>query len=525
MTRPSLPQLVELATRQTEAGQFDAARGNWLAALSLQPDSGEVMLELSYLESLAGRHRAGHDWCMRAAHHPPVQPQAQVSFIRRLRTFNLLPQLRAFAESLITQAQATPGVLLECSRQLSNLNESSLALRCAQRARELAPGDPGARLQHAHLQANSGESEAAEAELERILGPYPQYAIGWWMLARLRRQTSTRNHVPQLRSLLARSGLRPIDVAALARALHKELDDLGDHEGAWNALERMCHARRGALHHDRQQTRSLVDRLIALPGNAPVAPVPDGPVPIFIVGMHRSGTTLLEQLLDVHPAVRSLGELMDFTCAMRHAADHYCKGVIDETLVARAAQVDFAEVGKRYLNGIACRLEGESFFTDKEPANFLNIDFICMALPHARILHMLRDPIETCFSNLRELFSEINPWSWDQHELADHFLQYRRLMAHWHQRWPGRILDVPYAELTRDAEAVMRRVADFCGLDYRPGMDDPRNSPRAVSTASAIQVREGVVRREVPKWLPYRRQLGPLIDALSRGGIEIEPAG
>ena len=134
---------------------------------------------------------------------------------------------------------------------------------------------------------------------------------------------------------------------------------------------------------------------------------------------------------------------------------------------------------------------------------------------------MVRDPLEVCFSNLRELFSSANPFSYEMGELAAWFIDYRRLMAHWHALFPGRILDVDYAELTRDPETVMRRVAAFCGIDYVPCMRDPRSSTRAVATASAVQVREGVVRRETPKWAPYARQLQPLADALRAGGIAL----
>ena len=206
---------------------------------------------------------------------------------------------------------------------------------------------------------------------------------------------------------------------------------------------------------------------------------------------------------------------------MRYATDHHCKGVIDRTIVERAGDVDFGEVGQRYLDGMAWRLGDERCFTDKLPSNFLNIGFICRALPQARILHMVRDPVETCFSNLRELFSDANPYSYDQRELADYYLQYRRLMAHWHAAYPGRILDVDYAELTRDPAGVMRMVAAFCGIDYLDAMSDPRSSGRAVATASAVQVRDRVVRRDVPKWAPYAKHMQPLVAALRQGGVEV----
>jgi hypothetical protein len=230
--------------------------------------------------------------------------------------------------------------------------------------------------------------------------------------------------------------------------------------------------------------------------------------------MHRSGTTLLEQLLDGHPEVQGIGELYDFTAQMRYATDHHCRGVIDATIVERAAGADFARVGRGYLDGLAWRLGEARCFTDKLPSNFLNLGFICSALPQARILHMVRDPVEVCFSNLRELFSEANPYSYDQRELAAYYRGYQRLMAHWRRHWGDRILDVDYAELTRDPETVMRRVAAFCGLEFEPAMLELQSRTRGVATASAVQVRQGIVAREQPKWAPYADFLEPMIEAL-----------
>ena len=220
-------------------------------------------------------------------------------------------------------------------------------------------------------------------------------------------------------------------------------------------------------------------------------------------------------MLDGHSDVRGVGELYDFTCQMRYATDYHCHGVIDRLLVERVDDVDFNNVGIGYLAGIEWRLGKEGFFTDKLPSNFLNLGFICQALPQAKILHMVRDPMETCFSNLRELFGEANPYSYDQIELADYHRQYRRLMPHWHAMFPGRILDVEYAALTREPEAALRRVVDFCGLGFEPGMLDLKARSRGVATASAVQVRDKVVALGAPKWEPYRRYLGPLMSHLA----------
>lgn len=511
------------AERQTEAGNWAAARDEWLAALDIAADPAVVMLELSYVESLAGHYRAARDWALRAAQACPRSDEAMLSLVHRLRTFNEGRVLHDIVVRMPDPGRTHPRVLVECARQLSNLNDFGLAIRCAEAAVRAEPNDLSARLVRGQLHAHYGRTDDARADFEWTLQRNPRVAQAWWLLARLRSHTTQSNHVAQLRALLREPGRSPPDVAALARALHKELDDLGEHSSAWEALALMCRAKRYSEAYDARRHRALVDALVGLPapGAKDARLVPAGRTPVFIVGMYRSGTTLLEQLLDASPAVRGLGEVNDFASAMRYATDHYSRDVIDRAMVERATEIELEDVGKRYLEGIEWRLGFEPVFTDKLPANFLNIGFICRALPHAKILHAVRDPLETCFSNLRELFTGINAFSYDQQSLADYFIQYRRLMAHWHAAYPGRILDVDYAELTRDPASVMRQVAAFCGIDYNDAMSDPRSSTRAVSTASAVQVRDRVVRREVPKWAPYARQLQPLITALRQGGVEV----
>jgi hypothetical protein len=283
-----------------------------------------------------------------------------------------------------------------------------------------------------------------------------------------------------------------------------------------------CRAKRSTLKYRPRDTVDLVDALVRMPVAADTACAsPSGaPVPVFIVGMHRSGTTLLEQLLQGHHDVRGLGELYDFTSQMREATDHHCHGVIDIEIVRRAGAVDFAAVGAGYLRGLAWRLGAEHFFTDKLPSNFLHVGFICRALPQARILHMRRDAMETCFSNLRELFHDANPYSYDQLELGAFHGQYRRLMAHWSQAFPGRILDVDYGELVADPEKSLRAVTQFCGLSFEPAMLDLKRSERGVSTASAVAVRQQIVKPATPKWAPYAKHLQPLAEALAKSAAQ-----
>lgn len=513
-----LQALWQRAHMHAERKEWAQATACFNAMLAQRPDDPAVLVQLSYVSSLAGHYRAARAAALRAAVARPIPPRVLAELLPRLRTFNEAGPFHRLLDGLGPLSSIPVPTLLACAAQLSYFNEQERALAMLDEARRADPDYPATLLARGHVLTYLARFEEAEADLLRSMRRAPELAQTYWLLSRLRPQRADDNHVDAIRTQLARPGRPPADIALLGFALHKELDDLGDHAGAAEALDLACRAKRSTLQYQAEESRRLVDALVECDTRLPRPAPSPGPVertPLFIAGMHRSGTTLLEQLLDGHSGVLGVGELYDFTAQMRYATDHHCRGVIDATIVERASGVDFAAVGRGYLEHIEWRLGSERCFTDKLPSNFLNIGFICRALPQARILHMVRDPVEVCFSNLRELFSEANPYSYDQLELADYYRQYRRLMAHWKQAWPGRILDVDYAELTRDPEAVMRRVTAFCGLPFEPAMLDTGARTRGVATASAVQVRQGIVARDKPKWAPYAGYLQPLIDALS----------
>ncbi len=508
-----------LTDAEAHASRRDWPRAieSYEAALGSNPGDAFVLVQLSYVHSLAGHYRMARDYALQAAAARPRDPQVVKELVARLRTFNEAGAFHEFIARLPPLHEVSIPLLLVFAAQLSYFNEQGSALVFLDEAKEADPAFPATLMARSQVLTYLGRFDEAEQDLQRVLARAPEIAQAYWLISRLRKQKPDSNHVDAIRKQLARPGRNADEIALLANALHKELDDLGDYEGAWQALEQACRAKRSRLNYRAEDSRVLVDKLIGLP-LPPRGPsfqtIEGGRTPIFIIGMHRSGTTLLEQLLDGHGDVRGVGELYDFTSQMRNATDHHCRGVIDATIVERARGIDFGAVGAGYLKGMEWRLGEERCFTDKLPSNFLNAGFICRALPQAKLLHMVRDPVEICFSNLRELFSDANPYSYDQLELADFYRQYQRLMAHWHEAYPGRIMDVDYGALTREPEAGMRRVAAFCGVGFQPAMLDMQQRSRGVATASAVQVRDKVTAREQPKWLPYESRLRPLIDAL-----------
>lgn len=512
-----LSQLSRDAEAAAAAGQHARSIAMREHAVRLFPDCAAAHVQLSYALSLGGNFRRAEAAALAASRMPRLDARVLVELLPRLRTFNAGPRLLDVLARAGAPSQLPIGLLLAAGAQLSYLNLPERALPYLDEAVRADPDYPPSRMARTQVRTYLGDFDGARADIERVLTQAPQIAHAHWLAAQLP-PSGAWTRVDVLQRELARPGRSAGDIASLASALHRVAEAAGDLPLAWEALERSNAAKRSTLSHDPARVAALFDALVADAGPASERRG-DGPAPIFVVGMHRSGTTLLERLLSGHPQVRGLGELYDFTTALRHGADHHCRGVIDETIVERLRGASLRRVGERYREGVAWRIRaGDRAFVDKLPSNFLNVGHICRALPEARILHMRREPMETCFSNLRELFSDANAYSYRQDELAAYYRGYRRLMAHWHDRYPGRILDVDYARLVGDTEATMREVAAFCGLDFQPAMLSTASGGQGVVTASAVQVRGPIRAAEVPKWKAYARWLEPLHEGLRAAG-------
>ncbi len=511
-----------LARRHIASGNLGEARKINAGILFEYPQHAGALIQRSRIESIAGNYRLARASTLEAYAAGAQGQRDSVNLLRRLRTFGLAPEIHGAISALSPSLLGKSEVVDLVATLLNSFNEPEKSLPYLESGLANDPESIPLQLSKAQTLMFLGRIEDAEQFLLECLRKRPGLAFAWWMLARLRKQTPASNHVDALRNELSQA-MHPQDIAFLGYALHKELDDLDQIKEASEALDTANKSMRGLVEYSGIKERDFFEQLKAMPvdGVPSATTAAEGSLtPIFIVGMHRSGTSLLEQFLDGHPQIHCAGELYDFTIQMRLAANHHCRREIDSEIVRRAPGLDFEEIGKGYLSAVDWRRTTESHITDKLPSNFLNIGFIVRALPQARIIHMVRDPMEICFSNLREFFSETTClYSYDQTELADYYKEYAALMAHWHNAFPGRILDVDYRDLIQDPEGSLRRITAFCGLDYVPAMLDTSDRSRSVSTASAIQVRSKPALPPKPKWSSYRDYLAPLIERLSGAGL------
>jgi hypothetical protein len=250
----------------------------------------------------------------------------------------------------------------------------------------------------------------------------------------------------------------------------------------------------------------------------------DNAEPIFILGMPRTGTTLVERILACHTEVFAAGELNNFAAQLMTMlrSQNIDKKVSRDELVRLSAKLDFKRLGESYVNSTRPFTGKTPRFIDKMPLNYLYVGLIHLALPNARIINLQRDPMDTCYAIYKQLFVDAYPFSYDLEELAKYYVAYHQLMRHWSKVLPGVIHTVIYEHLVNDLEAETRQLLDFCGLDWQPQCLEFYASKEASTTASTVQVRQPVYQSSVGKWRNYEQQLQPVVDILRQGGVLLE---
>jgi len=307
----------------------------------------------------------------------------------------------------------------------------------------------------------------------------------------------------------------PSDRVYLNFALGKFYNDIKQYDDAFKNLNAGCDAKRKTLNFNIEQSEK---KTVAIANAFPEGRWSkvqksghDSDLPIFIIGMPRSGTTLIEQILASHPTVHGAGELTTFS---KIRADKEESWLPD--LASPVEQNNLRERGRHYAEHLSALAPDAKHVTDKMPHNFRYAGLIHMMLPNAKIIHCVRNPVDTCLSCYQQHFAEGQAWSYDLSELGRYYVAYHRLMEHWRAVLPpGRILDVTYEQVVDDLESQAHRIIDHCGLDWDEACLSFHKNKRAVRTASQQQVREPIYNKSVGRWQPYEKHLGPLLEALA----------
>lgn len=532
--RAVLDRLRRRAAGYLSSGQWSAARTVLESLLQKDPGDVAAKLELANLALRRGRLREHAQLlgeCARAfvgVTHPHLRDsQLLPALIRGLHQCGEVVAGRKCLEKFERMDLRDAGVLTEQARLRLLMGDVTAAAHRMGRAMALGIDSPDAYYLQATLCQFTGRPEQADQVLRICLWRWPEFGEAAVALANLRTQSREANQVALWRQTLSRVPDAPHDNegklnrAGLESALFKELDDIGEANEAWQALERSNALMRQLAVYDKSKEEAVVAGIIEasrkLEGQAELDKKQgrDGPTPIFIVGMPRSGTTLLDRMLSNHSEIASAGELNDFRRQLRWMTDVPAGGVTAMLEVLRRSHsIDFSQLGARYLAQTQWRAQGRRYYIDKLPINVRMVPFIRRALPQARILHLVRDPMDVCFSNYKAMLGLVSAYSYDQEAMAHYYGLYAKLVGIWHQSMPGAMLDVPYNRLVRDTEATLRQVLDHCGLAWEKACLNPESNLAPVATLGSAQVREPVYTRSIGEWRRYELGLEPLRAAL-----------
>jgi hypothetical protein len=289
---------------------------------------------------------------------------------------------------------------------------------------------------------------------------------------------------------------------SLYYALYRAFEDIGDHDRAFAYLKRGSDLKRLTIPYDQAQSRLHLDRMKDMFTPAFIEQFKgrgdDSDLPVFIVGMPRSGTTLTEQIISAHPDTYGAGELIDLNVA-------------EMSLGGTFTPENAALLGKTYINRIRKLAPDALRITDKMPGNYYRIGMIAAALPHAKIIHCRRNPIDTCLSCYKQLFARGQYWSYTLEDLGHFYQVYEEMMDHWRTVLPGRFLEVDYEATVNDFEHQARSMINHVGLPWHPACLEPHKNKRTVLTASKTQVIQPVYKTAVESWRIYEKHLQPLI--------------
>lgn len=466
----------------------------------------------------------------RSEHLAPARPDVQLLLAEALVHAGETAQARTRLRRLEAAAGRDPRLLQHVAELHTHLNDHRAAHRCHQAAVELTPDDPRALYNLSASAIAVGDLTEAENCLDRVIALAPDDFDAWHNRSTLRRQTPAGNHVAELEAALATPPGAARGAVALNYALAREHEDLGNYPAAWRHLTAGAAARRQRMAYDvagDERTMKAIEEAFdaewlargECEGRADATPG-DGAAPVFIVGLPRSGTTLVDRILSSHSRVASLGEINDFALALMRQTG---PGLDRLGRVRQAARLDVTALGRAYRESTRGYGSKAPLLIDKTPSNFLYLGLIHRALPEAVVVHVHRHPMDACLGMFKSLFRMGYPFSYDLEDLARYYLGYHRLMAHWRRVLPeGRFLDLGYEALVADPEGQIRRLLAHAGLAWEPGCLRFHENRAPTATASAVQVREPMYSRAVGRWRHYAEGLAPLRARLERGGIRVE---
>jgi tetratricopeptide (TPR) repeat protein len=519
-TLQRLPQDVVIATGLFADGDLEAAESLVRSFLLKHGDHIEAM---RLLARIGIAHRAFDDaevLLEAVLQRAPDYRVARQEYAGVLVEMHKFQEARRELDRLLKDEPESRSLRAHYAASCAGLGEHERAIALYRALLPGAQADAKLHLSIAHALKTLGRTQEAVDSYRAAASSRPDFGDAYWSLANLKTYRFTDNELTGMRAALAARTTAPEDRYHLCFALGKALEDSGDYAESFrlyalgNELKRTeCRYRPELVENNTAHQIRVCTREFFASRLGWGVPRRD---PIFIVGLPRSGSTLLEQILASHSRVDGTQELPNIQQTVRGLRGHggdFSNPRYPRVLAEMSAD-DFRSLGEQYLAATQVYRAGKAFFIDKMPNNFRHIGLIHLMLPNARIIDARREPMACCFSNLKQLFANGQEFSYGVEDVARYYRTYLELMAHWERALPGRVLRVLHEDVVEDLEGSVRRILDFCGLDFEPGCVEFHKTERSVRTASSEQVRQEIYREGLDQWKHFEPWLGPLKAAL-----------
>jgi tetratricopeptide (TPR) repeat protein len=515
---PARERIAEAATHQ-RAGRLEQAEGLYREVLRHDPENIEALRLLALIAFETEHYGQAEQLLARAVEIAPDFLAAWIDLSRAQLEKLDLPAAQASVARAAALNPRSANVQVHLANVQARSGRHDEAVESYRRALALNPASAPAQLGLGNTLKTIGRQAEAIAAYRQATRLRRESSEAWWSLSNLKTFRFDEAEIEAMRQQLASPGLADEARAQFSFALGKALEDRGEYAAAFEHYAAGNRLRRTLEHYDPVQTEVINERIRAvfdapfLVRHAGVGD-PDA-APIFVVGLPRSGSTLIEQILASHSQVDATHELPEVGRLILNIRREQRDRNAYPEAVREFDGADFAALGRSYLEATRQYRHGAPRFIDKNPNNFASIGLLSLALPNARFINARRHPLDTCLSCYKQLFARGQPFTYDLVELAEYYLEYDRMMTHWHEVLPGRVLDVQYEEVVADLEGQVRRTLDFCGLSWEDACLRFHETERAIRTASSEQVRRPIYDDSIGIWRRYERELAPLLEVLA----------
>ena len=505
------PRLIEAATALNE-NRLDIAERLLKAHLKEDPYDPSAIRMLGELAARIGRLHDAENLLRRAVELAPEWSSAKANLALLLGRMGRPAEALGLLEEIFVEEPEQIGHWNLKAATLGRLGDFDEAISLYEQVLERQPKQLRVWLSYGHLLKTVGRQSEGIAAYRQALALNPELGEAWWSLSNLKTVKFDEADVAAMRTALASPKLSDHDRLHLDFAMGKALHDAGEADEAFDHFAKANALRLKSRPFKAGQITRAVDRSLETFSAEAFAersgggsPAPD---PIFIVGMPRAGSTLVEQILSSHSLVEGTSELADLPALARSVGDY-------PTAVLNLGADERRELGELYLKRASVqRRTNRPFFIDKLPNNWLFVPFIQLVLPNAKIIDARRHPLACCLSNFRQHFAHGQDFTYSLDDLGRYYSDYVRLMAHVDRVLPGRVHRMIYERMVEDTESEVRALLDYCGLEFEPACLEFHKTERAVRTASSEQVRQPIYREATEEWRAYEPHLGPLKQAL-----------